>query len=411
MSQMRIATQPIAPLDVPRDSVWHVDVVSDVQQLLALEPAWVRLAERATTRHPFCTFDWVRTWWEAFGAGRELHVLVARRRGDSEIDAIAPLMLVRGRLFGLPIRRLQSISNEQTPRFDFLVADGAAGAFAALWDAIRRDGAWDVLQLTQVTEHGPTLAEVERMAIDAELPIGRWLSDDSPYLVFDGGEGDVYERTVGRKHRKNVERLLRRLSEVGPVELEIFTDPGDVERTLPDAFRLEASGWKDCVGTSILTQPAVEAFYRTLARRHSASRQLRLIFLKSNGVRVAFMYGVRQGNALFLVKCGYDPDFSRYAPVHLLCHLLFSEARARALGTVEFLGTNDAWKQRWTRRSTQHVWLFVFRNVWWTRWLCRTKFELVPRLKQKPLYRALLAKIRGRALSPSQPFQPSGNLT
>jgi CelD/BcsL family acetyltransferase involved in cellulose biosynthesis len=408
---MHISTQPIAPIAMSRHSAWHVDVVTDFREFLALEPAWKRLAERAISRHPFCAFDWVRSWWEAFGGGRELHVFVASRQGSREIDAIAPLMLTRGRLFGFPIRRLQSISNEQTPRFDFLVAEGAEGSFAALWDAMRRDVTWDVLQLTQVTEHGATLAEVERMAIDAELPIGRWRSDDSPYLVFDGRDADPYQRAVGRKHRRNVERLLRRLSEAGPVELEIFTDPGDVERALPDAFRLEASGWKDRVGTSILMQPAVETFYRTLARRHGESRQLRLIFLKSNGVRIAFMYGVRQGNALFLVKCGYDPDFARYAPVHLLCHLLFSEARARALDTVEFLGTNDAWKQRWTRRSTQHVWLFVFRNVWWTRWLCRTKFEWVPRLKQKPLYRALLAKIRGRALAPSQPFQPSENLT
>jgi CelD/BcsL family acetyltransferase involved in cellulose biosynthesis len=314
------------------------------------------------------------------------------------VEAIAPLVRGRGRLFGLPVRRLQAMCNEQTPRFDFLVSDEAPGALEALWRTLRRDPSWDVLQLSHLPESGPTAGAIERLAAQAELPVGRWLSEASPFLTFDGGD-EAYKQAVGRKHRGNVERLLRRLAELGPVDLEVLSQPDEVDRAFDDALRLEASGWKDRMGTAIASQPRVTAFYRRLAERHAACGALRLLFLTSGGRRIAFVYGLQHRQDFYLLKCGYDPAYARHAPVHVLCHLLFTAPAAASLGTVDFLGGNDEWKQRWTRRTTQHVWLFVFRDAWWTRWLFRMKFELVPRLKEKALYRAVLTKLRGRSIA------------
>jgi CelD/BcsL family acetyltransferase involved in cellulose biosynthesis len=387
----------LTTVNVQQHSAWDVNVVSDVKGFAALEDAWNRLADQSVNAHPFCSFDWMWSWWNAFNTGRQLHILVARQRGV--IQAIAPLMLVHGRVFGMPVRRLQSMSNEQTPRFDFLIGEHAGDAIQALWSSLRRHPSWDLLQLAEVPDAGPTLIELERLALDDDLPVGRWRSDASPYLTFHSGEADRYRRTVGRKHRSNVERLLRRLREAGPVELETIGQPDRLSAAMDDAVRLEASGWKDKVGTAIVVQPAVEKFYRALAHRQAAAGRLRLLFLKCADARIAFVYGLRQGNTFYMLKCGYDPEYARHAPVHLLCHLLFTQMRSRGLSTIDFLGANDEWKQRWTRRTTQHVWLYVFRDAWWTRLLCRTKFHLVPRLKQKPLYRSLLTRVRRRPLA------------
>jgi hypothetical protein len=64
-----------------------------------------RAVVRAGVPHPFLRHEWMRTWWDAFAAGRRLHILIVRRHG--RIAAIAPLVLERASMYGVPVRRLR----------------------------------------------------------------------------------------------------------------------------------------------------------------------------------------------------------------------------------------------------------------------------------------------------------------
>ena len=84
----------------------RVQTISDYQALLDLEPTWNEVAEAAGLDHPFLEYAWVRTWWECFGAGSALHILVLK---DAEQTvAIAPLILTPIRMWGIRVRRLGS---------------------------------------------------------------------------------------------------------------------------------------------------------------------------------------------------------------------------------------------------------------------------------------------------------------
>ena len=396
-----------ARVSSPAHGAWTIDVVSTNTGFLALAEPWNALMRRAAVDHPFCTFDWIRSWWEAFGGAHELHIIVVRRTG--RICAIAPLMLTRGRLLGVPVRRLESMANIETPRFDFIVDREAPESLQVIWAFLRQDAVkWDLLQLAQLTADGPTMVELRRLIGETAWPVGIWKGDESPYIAFPSGGDGIYERTIGRKHRMNVSRLLRRLAEREPVELELVTGTGAVQAALAEGLRLESSGWKAQAGTAILSQPPVERFYRSVAVRFAMRGQLQLVFLKCGDQRIAFTYGIRRGSAFYMLKCGYDPAFARFAPMHGLCHLLLRDDGGRELSIVDFLGRNDEWKRRWTHRTMRHAWLYVFRDAWWTRLLCRTKFELVPRLKQKAVTRALTALFREHVdRRPSQQLQPT----
>src|ERR1022692_4832500 len=82
----------------------RIDTITDDQSFLDLEPVWNEVAEAAGLNHPFLEYAWVRTWWESFGAGSTLHVLVLSS-GDRPI-AIAPLILTPIRMWGIKVRRL-----------------------------------------------------------------------------------------------------------------------------------------------------------------------------------------------------------------------------------------------------------------------------------------------------------------
>ena len=56
----------------------RVETISDYQEFLDLEPVWNEVAEAAGLDHPFLEHAWVRTWWECFGAGSTLQILVLK---------------------------------------------------------------------------------------------------------------------------------------------------------------------------------------------------------------------------------------------------------------------------------------------------------------------------------------------
>src|SRR5689334_6271054 len=96
------------------DAGCRVDIVSDYQTLLDLQPVWDELLAESVGAHPFLSHAWVCSWWECFGADKSLHILVAR--AGSKVIGIAPLMLHRARMYGVSVRRLSFLENDHTPR-------------------------------------------------------------------------------------------------------------------------------------------------------------------------------------------------------------------------------------------------------------------------------------------------------
>ena len=367
----------VAPPAVPALSV---DTVSDFDSLLALEPAWNRLLDEAGIGHPFLRHEWIRTWWECFGAGKRLHVLVVR--AGSELVAIAPLMLSREPMYGLPVRRLQLIGNVHTQRADFIVGRWKDKAYRAIWECLSGQRAlWDVLVLPQVPAGSPTLERLPALAAQDGFRTGTWRGPDSPRLRLTGSWDDYFSG-LDRKHRANLRNRLKRLESLGSVEVEVVAEGPRVDPALDEGLRIEAAAWKGKAGTAIGCHPELRRFYRDLAARAAAAGWLRLHFLTVAGRRIAFGYWLCYNQKLYLLKPGYDPDYARYSPFNLLCQKVLREAFAAGIRVQDFLGAPDPWKRDWTQDVRPHYWLFVFGGGPRARLLNVVKFTLVPRVKR-----------------------------
>jgi CelD/BcsL family acetyltransferase involved in cellulose biosynthesis len=366
------------------------EVVADYSAFLRLEAEWNDAVARAQISHPFLRHEWIRTWWDSFGpstrsarsehANRELHIIVVRDQG--RILAIAPLMRETAPAYGLPVRRLALLANDHTPRTDFVIAGKPDQAYRAIWNALLRDiDQWDVLQLTQLLRASTTVAVMSQFATAEGLPIGVWKSSDSPYLEL-AGTWDSYWASLSSKFRSNVRNRLSRLNQIGAPALEVLADRADIAAACDDAWRLEASGWKDQEGTSICSDAAVRKFYTLLAERAAACGWLRLVFLTVGGRRIAVSYGAIYEDRLFLFKTGYDREFHTCSPFKLLTYFAVQEGFARGLREIDFLGDTEPWKQEWTPASRGHDWLFVFSNSRRARLLHSIKFQMAPELKK-----------------------------
>lgn len=384
------------PAPVPPEI--RVETVSGYQAFLNLEPVWNEVAEAAGLDHPFLEHAWIRTWWECFGAGSALHILVLKS-GDQTV-AIAPLILTPIRMWGIPVRRLGFFYNAHVPRADFLIAQRADDVYRAIWSHVRRSGDWDLLQLCQLPEGSATLEAMSGLARADGCPVVTWRSGASPYLPL----RDSWDRYLGGlpvKHRANLRNRFKRLTAIGPVELETMTSGGTLAGAMDAGLTLEAAAWKGKACTAIASNPRVARFYSTLARRAAECGWMRLNFLQAGPQPVAFGYSLCYKNRIYSLKIGYDPAYSPYSPSTLLLSLILQDAFEQGISEYDFLGDAADWKSQWTQQARPHDWLFVFRRSFKGRLLHLIKARLVPLLKTdrlKPLRNlALRWSARARA--------------
>lgn len=362
------------------DSGSRTEVVSDYAAFVALESEWNDAVQRARIPHPFLRHEWMRTWWDAFGASRELHIVVVR--DATGIAGIAPLMRENALVYGLPIRRLALLANDHTPRADFIIAGPYAETCRAIWDRLYEEiEQWDVLQVTQLLHGSPTAAALTQFAAAHRLPIGSWKSSDSPYLEL-AGNWDSYWTGLPAKFRSNVRNRLTRAKQLGELALEVITDNAVIQSTLSDVWRLEASGWKDREGTSIGSDPAVQNFYTLLAERGADNGWLRLLFLTAGGKRIAVSYSAVYDDRLFLLKTGHDREFHTCSPFKLLTYLAAQDGYARGLREIDFLGDAEPWKQEWTAAARAHDWVYLFSHSRRARLLHSLKFQMAPEIRK-----------------------------
>jgi CelD/BcsL family acetyltransferase involved in cellulose biosynthesis len=357
----------------------RAETISDYQAFLDLEPAWNRLLADSGIDHPFVEHTWLRTWWECFGEGSTIHIIVVS--DGQEIQAIAPLILTTIRMFGIPVRRLGFFYNAHVPRTGFIIRKDAENAYNAIWIHLLRERAlWDLLQLCQLTVESSTLHEMRNLASEDGFPNGVWLSGESPYVSLETSWRDYYG-SLATKHRSNLRNRFKRLNGTGPVELETVTRQNSLSVDLEAGLRLEESAWKRDAGTAISCDRRVRKFYESFARRAAEKNWLRLNFLKAGTQRVAFDYSLAYKQRVFLLKLGYDPAFSAYSPSNLLLALAMERAFDEDFSKYDFLGESADWKRCWTKDAMPNYWLFVFADTLKGRWLSRVKFRMNSWLK------------------------------
>lgn len=357
----------------------RVDRVRRLEDLEALREDWEDLEARAGVPHPFATHAWFTSWWEAFGDGLSLETLVVRQGG--QCIAIAPLMLERSRAYGMPMRFLASATNDTTPRFEVLVDPEAPQGWAAVFDAIMAMAdEWDVLRLAQLPEGCVTAAELEKMAGEAGMLSGWWESTRSPHV-----EGvtnwEKFFAELSPKLRQNVRRQTRRLEREGAIEFEEITDLRAFRRGLAEGLHLERAGWKGAAESAIACREDLSCFYRGMGERAMQHGWLAMHFLKVAGRRIAFSYGLRYREGIFLMKLGFDPSFAAYSPSILLLSQILQQAIAKGTHLVDLLGDDDTWKRRWAPQSLKHRWLYVVPNSMRGRMFFKLKFGLSPTVK------------------------------
>jgi CelD/BcsL family acetyltransferase involved in cellulose biosynthesis len=311
--------------------------------LAGISQEWEQLADRVGAA-PFLWPGWVSAWLAAFGGTARIAVV----REAGELRAVMPLVRRRG--------VLAAVANSHTPLAGAVAEDPSYLHQIARVVVRARAARTDVPSLDA---RDPLLAELRAAALAHGHTTIERVTDREPYVDL-SGDFERYEQGLGRKQRKELRRMRRRLEDEGSLAFEFADGREDLDALLEQGFAIEGSGWKSEAGTAINARPEAHRFYTEIARWAASRGWLRLAFLRLDGRPLAFDFCLEAGGALYALKGGYDVEYRRFGPGSLLTLESLKHSFENGLESYEFLGTDDAYKLQWTSAVRERVRLQVF---------------------------------------------------
>ena len=224
---------------------------------------------------------------------------------------LLPITLPRGRLS----RGARAYHDKQTALgTPLLDADRADDAFAAMLDWLRdHEREPPALLLTTIASDGPFHALVARICATRDLPLRHFASNNRAILRTRGGSSPVVT-LASAKRRKEWRRQYRRLSEAGERRWHSATDAADVGRAAERFLALEHNGWKGRAGTSLLANPRLATFVRTMTRMMAHEGKCRIDTIEIDGRPVAMGVILTIAGRAHFWKTAFDERFAAYSP-------------------------------------------------------------------------------------------------
>jgi CelD/BcsL family acetyltransferase involved in cellulose biosynthesis len=241
----------------------RVEVITDIDALAALEPAWNRLLLRSPASSAFASPAWLLTWYRHFEKPGGVYAVTVWR-GD-ELVGLAPFARTgpRPAQGGLPgFQLLVSAGTEHGDYGEPLLGADAGPVAEAIAEHlatfVREHHA--AVNMRRLHTGGATLPAVEAREDITVMPMGQ--AAEAALVRFD--LMDDAERELDRLARKHgIPRRLRRLAEDrGPVGY-VIDDP-DTGAALDDMREQLRERWEPGTGPRMFSSPKLERFTRAL---------------------------------------------------------------------------------------------------------------------------------------------------
>ena len=292
-----------------------------------LEPLrsdWTELA--AASRSFFKTWEWASTWWEEFGAGRELLVTVVRA-GD-RVAGIVPLYRWKTR----PLRILRFLGHKTGDELGPICAAADRPLVARALRLALGGLRWDLLVAEQLPADEGWAALGGRVLV----------REGNPVLRFGGDGWDGFLRGRSANFREHVRRWPRKLAREHEVRYRLVDGATDLQPALSTLFGLHALRWTGRPSTF----RTHEAFHRRVAALAAERGWLRLWLLEVDGLAVAAVYGFRFAGVESYYQAGRDPAWHHDHVGFVLLAKAIEQAARDAVAEYRLLRGAEEYKYR-----------------------------------------------------------------
>lgn len=307
--------------------------VADVAQVQS--SAWARLALERSEAAPFTDPAWIGTYDSVCAQER---LVVAAAWENDQLVGLAPLHQQ------IPAKRFVSPTFDWLNRFEFLAESSRRDVLDAFWRCWFGKTGCDVIHMELVPESSPTLASALTVASERGWRVTVEQTCLSPWRPLPATQ-DGWDTGLKSKFKANLRNREQRLANTGSVRFEVVRGPERLTAAMNVFYELEASGWKGQEQTSIRQRPDVRMFYDTLVARAPQDFWVPILYADDKPIAAQFIRVC--GDVAYLLKVGFDPEFSPYSPGQLLMARVMAYSIAQGCTVFDFLGEQMTWKMDW----------------------------------------------------------------
>jgi CelD/BcsL family acetyltransferase involved in cellulose biosynthesis len=312
-----------------------------------LRDEWSELLQASTSNNFFLTWEWLYTWWKHLRGNRQLHIVTVRHEG--RLVALAPLALKPAqwsRLMPFEMLEFLGCGNVGSDYLSLIVRRGFEGtALPALIARLQESGY--VLELSHVDRTSEQMT-----AAAAELRSQGWREQSvtverCPHIMIEGHDWESFLGTLGRTHRTNFRRKLKKLNQLYTLRIDEATTDAERRASLDILVNLHLKRRQELDGSDALHTPELLAFHDEATAIALERGWLKLHVMWLDDKPAAAMYGFEYGDVFYFYQSGFDSAYATYSVGLVMTGLGVQMAIERGLRDFDFLHGEEPYKYLW----------------------------------------------------------------
>ena len=330
-----LTASTVASSDPDAAPAYRCQTIDALNQLDTIAESWRTLGDQQAG--PMEQFEWAAACTTQ--PINPVRIRIAAVHRGTSLAAVAALGVQR--LRGVPRRVLLGVQEHYEPT-EFLADD--VSSLRELAGFLARDTRPFVIG--RIPAQSPTVCSLKKAFAGRGLIFEREEAG-SPYLPLDDSWCQP-EQHLSSRRRGDLRRARRRAEQRGELTAEvIIPSMENLNPLLDEAFHVEQQSWKGEAQTALTCDPIRGDFFRKYAANLCRQESLRLCFLRIDGRPIAMQIGVVASDRFWLLKIGYDAEFSHCSPGVLLVRESIAHAARAGLTGYEFLGRLESWIEIW----------------------------------------------------------------
>jgi peptidoglycan/xylan/chitin deacetylase (PgdA/CDA1 family)/CelD/BcsL family acetyltransferase involved in cellulose biosynthesis len=313
-----------------------------------LRESWNRLLENSGSNTIFLTWEWLFTWWSAYGNPGDLRIMQAFDE-NGELRGIAPLRRQEVSRYGRTYQKLTFIGDgsADSDYLDFIIKTGEERAVLELfWGRLGEHFVTGyLLELSEIpaaSANFPILSELARR--DRML----WTEVDVPCGVVALPEDwQEYLKQLAPRFRTKIRSVLRNLEAREDVTFGFCRTQGEVTKLLPALYDLHRRRWAKEAKPGVFGWDKKRAFYEALSSVLLERGWLSFSSVVWKDQVLACQYGFTYGNRYFQLQEGYEPASEHWNPGAGLRAWSIQQFLQQGLGEYDFMGGMGRHKSDW----------------------------------------------------------------
>lgn len=317
-------------------------IIKDYSEFINFHHEWNSLLDKSRVKgRVFQTHDWLDVWYRHYRYPCSLYITVLYDGDD--IVAIAPFCLVPRRKFGMSGTALSFMGISMSDYCEIIYDPSYPDQqeiYRTLFDVLEKYRKhWSLVALDEIPENSDLFRYVSNSLVHkfSGISVGSecsYVDTSRPWTEYSTA---IFSKGMAKKKRG--------LSKFGEVKFGQVSDVRDVQPFMSELFETHIRRWSGTGDTSRFLESNQQDYFLDMAQTLFPRDMVDLSYLSVNGRKVAFHFGFKDAERLYVYLHTFDPEYQEYSIGRLFLYELIAHSYG-TYGYVDFLRGSEAYKEQ-----------------------------------------------------------------